>query len=78
MKQLTFKCKKDGMTFKLKQGITKGQHYSFQEQNNDTYDQQVQETLLVQSQEFADSIFEHIRQCDGEIAADSSSFIIAD
>ncbi|HET9174026.1 MAG TPA: hypothetical protein VFN56_01950 [Candidatus Saccharimonadales bacterium] len=78
MKQLTFTCKKDSTTFKLKQGITKGQHYEFQEQNPDTYDQQVQETLVQQSQEFADSIFEHVRQCDGEVAADHSSFLIAD
>jgi len=78
MNQLTFRCKKDGTEFKLKQGITKGQHYKFQAESPNTYDQQVQETLLAQSQEFADSVFEHVRHCDGEILADNSTFLIAD
>ena len=78
MKQLTFKCKKDGAEFRLRQGITKGQHYSFQEKDPDTYQQQVQEVLLVQSKEFADGVFEHIRLCDGEISADNSTNLIAD
>jgi hypothetical protein len=78
MNQLTFKCKKDGTEFKLKHGITKGQHYEFEKQSPDTYDQQLHNVLFSQGEDFAESVFEHMRHCDGEIAADSSTHLITD
>ena len=77
MNKVLFTCEKDGIEFRLSQGITKGKHYELQEAGSDTYTQEVNAILLEQGTDFANSIFEHLRQCDGKISADNSTYVIA-
>lgn len=77
MKELRFKCNKDGSEFTLESGITKSETLNAQEKGEDT---SLLEKIRIGEQfdAFVQSVIQHTKTCDGLVAVNVSTYRIVD